>query len=40
MYIILENLIYSGIHGLTQKEQHAPQRLRTDISITPWNLTH
>ncbi len=37
MHIILENLVYSGIHGLTQKEQLAPQRLRTDISITPWD---
>ena len=33
--IILENLIFSGIHGLRQKEKLNPQRFKFNIEVTP-----
>jgi dihydroneopterin aldolase len=33
MKIFINNLIYKGIHGLTDKESSSPQRFRVDVTV-------
>ena len=33
MKIFINNLIYKGVHGLTDKEKSLPQRFRVDVVI-------
>lgn len=36
MKILIRDLIYTGVHGLTEKEKNIPQRFKVDIVIEPW----
>ena len=31
--IFIDKLVVDGIHGLTEKEKHLPQRFRVDIAV-------